>query len=170
MGINNCSAWEALHVTNDNDKLFEKVNQGSFFYDPNAKSFQLTGFRWRDAPALIIGLMMSFLLLTGMNLAWAGLQVALPAEAVWLLLGVSIGYLLGIWVGRRPAAVVECPQPQRLGQEDNPGAAFTDLSDSVKAMADDGRKLEAVKLHMEQKGLELQKAKDAVESYMGKRG
>ncbi len=157
-------------MTNDNDKLFEKVNEGSFFYDPNAKSFQLTGFQWRDAPALIIGLMMSFLLLTGMNLAWAGLQVALPAEAVWLLLGVSIGYLLGIWVGRRPAAVVECPQPQRLGQEDNPGAAFTDLSDSVKAMADDGRKLEAVKLHMEQKGLELQKAKDAVESYMGKRG
>jgi ribosomal protein L7/L12 len=94
----------------------------------------------------------------------------LPAEALWLLLGVSIGYFLGIWVGRRPAAVVECPQPQRLGQEDNPGAAFTDLSDSVKAMADDGRKLEAVKLHMEQKGLELQKAKDAVESYMGKRG
>jgi len=138
---NRRSAWDALHVTNDNDKLFEKVNEGSFFYDPNAKSFQLTGFQWRDAPALIIGLMMSFLLLTGMNLAWAGLQVALPAEAVWLLLGVSIGYLLGIWVGRRPAAVVECPQPQRLGQEDNPGAAFTDLSDSVKAMADDGRKL-----------------------------
>lgn len=48
------SAWEALHVTNDNDKFFEKVNEGSFFYDPNAKSFQLTGFQWRDAPALII--------------------------------------------------------------------------------------------------------------------
>jgi ribosomal protein L7/L12 len=35
-------------------------------------------------------------------------------------------------------------------------------------MADDGRKLEAVKLHMEQNGLGLQEAKDAVESYMGK--
>ena len=156
-------------MTNDNDKLFEKVNEGSFFYDPNATSFQLTGFQWRDAPAFIIGLMMSFLLLTGMNLAWAGLQVVLPAEALWLLLGVSIGYFLGIWVGRRPAAVVACPQPQRLGQEYNPGATLIDLSDSVKAMADDGRKLESVKLHMEQTGLELQEAKDAVESYMGKR-
>jgi hypothetical protein len=68
-------------VTNDNDKLFEKVNEGSFFYDPNAKSFQLTGFQWRDAPALIIGLMMSFLLLTGMNLAWAGLQVRASAHS-----------------------------------------------------------------------------------------
>jgi hypothetical protein len=127
-------------VTNDNDRLFEKVNEGSFFYDPNAKSFQLIGFQWRDAPALIIGLMISFLLLTGMNLAWAGVQVVLPAEALWLLLGVSIGYFLGIWVGRRPAAVLACPQPQRLGQEDNPGATLIDLSDSVKALGRSNRR------------------------------
>ena len=156
-------------MTNDNDKILEKVNEGSFFYDPNAKSFQLTGFQWRDAPALIIGLMISFLLLTGMNLAWAGLQVVLPSEALWLLLGVSIGYLLGIWVGRRTAAVLACQQSQRLGQEDRPTATLIDLSDLVKSMADDGRKLEAVKLHMEQNGLGLLEAKDAVESYLGKR-
>lgn len=156
-------------MTNDNDQLLEKVNEGSFFYDPNAKSFRLTGFQWRDAPALIIGLMMSFLLLTSMNLAWAGLQVVLPAEALWLFLGVSIGYFLGIWVGRRPAAVLGCPQPQLLGQEYNPARTLSDLSDSVKALADAGRKLEAVKLHMGQNGLGLQEAKDAVESYIGKR-
>ena len=156
-------------MTNDNDQLFEKVNEGSFLYFPNAKSFRLTGFQWRSAPALIIGLMMSFLLLTGMNLAWAGLQVALPAEAVRIILGGSIGYLLGIWSGPRREGFIAFPQPQQLGQEDNSGAAFTDLSDSVKSMANDARKLEAVKLHMEQKGLELQEAKDAVESYMSKR-
>lgn len=155
-------------MANDNYSLFEKVNEGSFFHDPNAKSFRLTGFQWRDAPALIIGLTMSFLLLTGMNLLWMGLQVALPAEALWLLLGGSIGYFLAVWI-RRPALVVASSQPQRAGREYNPASQLIGLSDSVKAMVDAGRKLEAVKLHMEQNGLGIHEAKDAVESYIGKR-
>ena len=36
-----------------------------------AKSFRLTGFHWQDAPQLILGLVISLVLLTGINLAYA---------------------------------------------------------------------------------------------------
>lgn len=104
-----------------------------------------------------------------MNLAWAGLQVVLPAAALWLLLGVSREYFLGIWVGRRTAVVRACPQPQRLGQDYRSAATLVDSSDSVKALADVGQTPEAVKLPESQNGLGLQAAKNAVESYVGKR-
>lgn len=149
------------------DEVFEKVNEGSFRFDAKAKSFQLTGFRWRYAPALIVGLSMSFLLCSGLNLAWAGLKVVLPAEAVWFLLGLSVGYLLDAWFGSRPETSSSTPTSQPLGQQSPAPAALHSLSASVRATADDGRKLEAVKLLMEENGLGLKEAKAAIESYLG---
>jgi hypothetical protein len=48
----------------------------------------------------------------------------------------------------------------------DPGAA-SGLSVGVRQLADDGRKIEAIKLHREETGLGLKEAKDAVEAYMG---
>lgn len=154
-------------MKNDTDNLFDKVNEGTFRYDAKARSFRLTGFRWRDAPALAIGLVMSVLLLTGINLAWVGLQAVLPAEGIWLLLGVSIGYFLGVWFGRRPASVQVAAQTHRLGQDLQAKVSVVGLSDSVKALADAGRKLEAVKLYMEESGVGLADAKNVLDSYIG---
>jgi ribosomal L7/L12-like protein len=41
------------------------------------------------------------------------------------------------------------------------------LSADVRQLADDGKKIEAIKLYREETGLGLKEAKDAVEAYMG---
>jgi len=51
--------------------VFPKVNEGSLRLNPEAKSFRLTGLHWKDAPQLILGLVSSLVLLTGINLAYA---------------------------------------------------------------------------------------------------
>jgi len=53
------------------DDVFERVNERALRLDPKAKSFRLTGFHWRDAPRLMLGLAASFILLAGINLAYA---------------------------------------------------------------------------------------------------
>ncbi|HTK73728.1 MAG TPA: ribosomal protein L7/L12 [Gemmataceae bacterium] len=47
----------------------------------------------------------------------------------------------------------------------DPGAA-SGLSAGVRQLADDGRKIEAIKLYREETGVGLKEAKDAVEAYM----
>jgi large subunit ribosomal protein L7/L12 len=55
----------------------------------------------------------------------------------------------------------------KLGiQPPDPGAA-SGLSAGVRQLADDGQKIQAIKLHREETGLGLKEAKDAVEAYMG---
>ena len=44
-----------------------------------------------------------------------------------------------------------------------------DLSEEVRKLADDGQKIEAIKLHREQTGLGLKESKDAVEAYIDRR-
>ncbi len=53
------------------DDVFQRVNEGSLRLNPAAQSFRLTRFHWRDAPQLILGLVGSLILLTGIHLAWA---------------------------------------------------------------------------------------------------
>ena len=53
------------------DDVFQKENEGSLRLRPEAKSFRLTGLHWKDAPQLILGLVSSLVLLTGINLAYA---------------------------------------------------------------------------------------------------
>jgi len=53
------------------DDVFQRVNEGSFRLNPAVQSFRLTRFHWRDAPQLILGLVGSLILLTGIHLAWA---------------------------------------------------------------------------------------------------
>jgi len=53
------------------DDVFERVNDGSLRLDPKAKSFRLSGFRWRDTPQLMLGVASILMLLTGINLACA---------------------------------------------------------------------------------------------------
>jgi hypothetical protein len=51
-------------------------------------------------------------------------------------------------------------------QPPDPGAP-SGLSAGVRQLADDGQKIQAIKLHREETGLGLKEAKDAVEAYMG---
>jgi hypothetical protein len=43
------------------------------------------------------------------------------------------------------------------------------LSEEVQRLADAAKKIQAIKLHREQTGLDLKEAKDAVEAYMSRR-
>lgn len=64
---------------------------------------------------------------------------------------------------------IESKLDQILGKLDVPVpelGASSGLSAGVRQLADDGRKIEAIKLHREETGLGLKEAKDAVEAYM----
>ena len=79
----------------------DEYDRGSFRLDPHAKSFQMTGFRWRDAPVLLLSLVLSFCLLTGFNVV-IGLGLPfLNHDTVLVIFGVTLGYLAGVWVGAR---------------------------------------------------------------------
>jgi hypothetical protein len=58
---------------------------------------------------------------------------------------------------------------RHLGLEYKDPATPGELSEAVKALADDSRKIEAIKMLREQTGLGLKEAKDAVETYMAGR-
>ena len=45
-------------------------------------------------------------------------------------------------------------------------AQIDEVSDAVKRLADEGKKIEAIKLHREQTGVGLRDAKDDVEAYL----
>ena len=55
---------------------------------------------------------------------------------------------------------------RHLNIETPPATAATGLSDEVRRLADEGNKIEAIRVHRDETGLGLKDAKDAVEGYM----
>lgn len=139
----------------------EEYERGSFRLDPHANSFQMTGFRWCDAPMLLVSLVMSVCLLTGVN-AVVGFGLSfLNRDTALAIFGVSVGYLVGVWVGARHS---NAPGPQQ-SRDKQPESL--DLSARVKAIADDpSRFIEAIKVYREESGAGLAEAKNAVEAYV----
>ena len=135
----------------------DRFNEGSFLYDPQAKSFRLNGFRWRDTPFLIIGLTLSVLLLTGLNL----LVAAVPREAALLLCGASLGYLAGDWISHRRTA------GQTISGMTAEQIHRVQLSDTVKKLSSDpGHRIEAIKAYIDDSGLDLGTAKEVIDSFL----
>ncbi|MEO8271419.1 MAG: hypothetical protein ABI557_16980 [Aureliella sp.] len=91
----------------------------------------MTGFRWRDAPVLLVSLALSFCLLTGFNVVVGFGLSFLNHEAVLVIFGVTLGYLAGVWVGTRRSNVLA-----PLREQDNFAESLI-LSDRVRAIADD---------------------------------
>lgn len=137
--------------------MTDDYDNGSFRLDPEARSFRVTGFRWRDLPAFLVLLLLAVCLSAGFNIiAFAGLSFLLPdmQRMVWgLLLGLCAGYLVGVWVGGR------------RGRSD--GLQLPPLSDHVKQLARDPDGLiTAIKACREETGSGLREAKAAVEAYI----
>ncbi len=130
---------------------------GSFRLDPEARSFRLQGFKWRDLPVVLLGLIFVICLLTGFNIMVAfGLSFLPPAMqkvSGGVILGLCFGYLVGIWVGGRRgrADVLQLPP----------------LSEHVQQLArePDGL-IPAIKACREETGAGLKEAKAAVEAYI----
>lgn len=55
------------------DEVLEREHENALRFDPEAKSFRLTGFEWRDAPQWMLGVAAALLLVTGLNLGRAAL-------------------------------------------------------------------------------------------------
>jgi hypothetical protein len=140
-------------------KMPDDFDERSFRLDPDAKSFHLTGYRWRDAPVLVVCLVLSLSLLTGFNFLFS----LLPRDAALVIFGISVGYLVGVWIGERRAVARILPRsgaelPQRR-----------ELSDRVRGIAcDPGRKLEAIKVYCEESGAGLGEATEVVEAYINR--
>jgi hypothetical protein len=134
-------------------------DRNSFKHDPQAKSFQLTGFSWSQLPVLLVTLFVCVCLLTGFNLVAATGLSFLNRDALLVLTGLSIGYLIGVWVGAR----MNCGLGKNsMSLEDAPP-----LSESIKVLADDPRrKIEAVKAYKLETGVDLAMAKRVVEDYI----
>ena len=141
--------------------MHDEYDRGSFRLDPNATSFQMTGFRWRDAPVLLVSLVLSVCLLTGFNfVVHVGLSF-LNHDTVLVIFGVSLGYLAGVRVG---AARSNTPAQPR-GPDTLPESL--ELSERVKAIADEPERfIEAIKVYREESGAGLAEAKVAVEAYI----
>ena len=79
--------------------------QNSFQRDSEARSFRMTGFRWKDIPVLLVSLLLVLCLLTGYNLvadsAIASLTPGTRKLALGLLLGLCLGYMAGVSIGGR---------------------------------------------------------------------
>ena len=130
--------------------MHDEYDRGSFRLDPNATSFQMTGFRWRDAPVLLVSLVLSVCLLTGFNfVVHFGLSF-LNHDTVLVIFGVSLGYLAGVRVG---AARSNTPAQPR-GPDTLPESL--ELSERVKAIADEPERfIEAIKVYREESGYEI---------------
>lgn len=141
-------------MTGDYDK-------GSFRLDPEAQPFRMTGLRWRDLPAFLLGLILVICLVTGYNIMGAlGLSFLSPAiqRVAWgLVLGLCFGYLAGVSVGARRGETDVLQLPP--------------LSDGVKQLArePDGL-IPAIKACREETGAGLKEAKTAVEAYINQQG
>lgn len=141
--------------------MFDKYDRKSFQYDADAKSFQMTGFRWIDAPILFFSLLLTFCLMTGINLFAAVGLAFLNREVLLVLLGLTLGYLAGVCIGSMRSQVRRLPSPMFDDRKD------VSLSERVKLIADDPhRKLDAIKAHLEETGISLGEAKRAVEEYI----
>ncbi len=137
----------------------DDFEEKSFRLDPNAKSFHLTGYRWRDVPLLLICLVLSLSLLSGFRFPFS----LLPPDVVLVIFGISVGYLVGVWIGIRRAVARILPRSEtELPQRPQ-------LSDRVKEIAcDPSRKLEAIKVYCEESGARLVEAKEVVEAYINR--
>lgn len=143
------------------NSMEDDYDRNSFNLDPQAKSFQLTGFSWTQLTVLLVTLSVSVCLLTGFNLVAATGLSFLNRDGQLVLFGLSIGYLFGVWVGARinRGLGMNC-----VGLDDAPP-----LSDSIKAIADDPRrKIEAVKAYKLETGAGLAVAKRVVEDYINR--
>jgi hypothetical protein len=91
--------------------MLEDDDKKSFLLDPQAKSFQLKGFRWQDTPVLVVSLALAISLITGFNfLAGVGLSL-LGRDAALFICGSSLGFLAGVWIGERRALGSATGQP-----------------------------------------------------------
>ena len=134
--------------------MTDDSEDGSFRIDREAQSFRLQGFKWRDFPAFLLAFILVICLLSGFNfLVFTGLGFFSKATDE-LILGLSIGYLVGVWIGgRRGSAGV----PQQLPP----------LSDRVKQLAlQPDSLIAAIKACREETGAGLKQAKTAVEAYI----
>ena len=135
----------------------DEHDKGSFKLDPEARSFRLTGYRWRDLPVLLIALVLAICLATGFNLVvFSGLSFLsadMQRVAAGLILGLCLGYLLGVRIGGQRTQVDALPLPS--------------LSDRVKRLAleSDGF-IAAIKACREETGAGLREAKSAVEAHL----
>ena len=73
---------------------FEEYDRGSFQLDSKAKSFRMTGFRWRDAPAwlLLLVLFLGFPVVIGFGMSF------LNREAQLVIGGMCLGYIARGWI------------------------------------------------------------------------
>jgi hypothetical protein len=132
-------------------------DEGSFKLDPEARSFRLTGYRWHDLPALLIALVLAICLATGFNLVvFSGLSFLsadMQRVASGLILGLCLGYLLGVRIGGQRTQADALPLPP--------------LSDHVRRLAlePDGF-IAAIKACREETGAGLREARTAVEAHM----
>ncbi|MGB0580691.1 MAG: hypothetical protein ACPGVU_13390 [Limisphaerales bacterium] len=140
-------------------------DMGAFKLDPEARSFRLTGYRWCDLPVFLIVLVLAVCLATGFNLVvffgLSFLSADMQRVASGLLLGLCLGYLLGVRIGGQRT---KTGAPQRTPAGDLP---LPPLSDRVKRMAlePDGF-IAAIKACREETGAGLREAKSAVEAYL----
>ena len=139
----------------------DEYEREPFRLDPNAKSFQLTGFRWRDAPVLLVSLALSVCLLTGFNFVVGFGLSFLNHDTVLVIFGVTLGYLAGVWVG---AARSNTPATRRRSDA---LPESLELSERVKTIADEPKRfIEAIKVYREETGAGLAEAKVAIEAYV----
>lgn len=140
---------------------FEEYDRGSFQLDPKAKSFQMTGFRWRDAPAWLLWLVLGFGFQVVVSVVIGYGMSFLSREASLVITGMCLGYIARGWIeawgstspAKRPSPDASSKSPE--------------LSERVKAIADDpDRFIEAIKAYREESGAGLADAKNAVEAYV----
>jgi hypothetical protein len=139
----------------------DNYDRGSFQLDPKAKSFRMTGFRWYDAPVLLLSLVIAVCWQTGVNAFFSSGSSFLHQDTAPVIFGLTLGYLLGVCIGTFRSKASAHPQasdtwPQTL-----------ELSARVKAIADQPERfIEAIKVCREETGAGLAEAKAAVEAYV----
>jgi hypothetical protein len=136
---------------------FDEYDRGSFQLDHRAKSFQMTGFRWRDAPVwlLLLGVFLGFPVVIGFGMSF------LNREAQLWIGGMCLGYIARGWI-EAWGSTLPAKRPSPDASSESP-----ELSERVKAIADDpDRFIEAIKAYREESGAGLADAKSAVEAYV----
>ena len=144
-----------------NSTMDDDSEKDSFVLDPKAKSFRLKGFRWRDLPRLVVGLIVTMGLLTGFNVLVQFALTHVGRDVVLFLCGASLGYLAHMWVVDSRSSYRKSPDFRSDLPNPHP------LSDRVKEIASDpSRKIEAIRLYREESGASLAAAKQKVEEFM----
>ena len=117
----------------------------------------MTGFRWRDAPAwlLLLVLFLGFPVVIGFGMSF------LNREAQLVIGGMCFGYMAREWI-ETLCSTAPAKRPSPDASSESP-----ELSERVKAIADDpDRFIEAIKAYREESGVGLADAKIAIEEYI----